>query len=318
MLDLRSQRLLLTGGSGFLGRAVRRALDARGVPADSILSPRSADCDLRDQAATRRLVRESFAGRGPTLILHLANFTGGLAANRRWPARFFHDSLAMPLNLVEACRDAGLLAAAKIVQVGTMCSYPEGGEVPYKEDSLWRGKPDHDIAPYGLGKLAALALLDAYRREHGLRSAYAIPTGFFGPGDNMDPANSHVCGAFVRKYVDAAKANQPEVINWGTGAPRRDFIYIDDAAEGLLLAAEHVDTPDPINLTGGVEVSIRELAETISRLVGYTGRTVWDAAKGDGQARRSLDGTRAREVLGFTARTTLEEGLRRTVEWYRA
>jgi GDP-L-fucose synthase len=319
MLDLTDQRILITGGRGFLGRALRRALLAQGVPPVSILTPSRADFDLTDPHAVRRLYAASFPGSGPSLVLNCAGFVGGLGANRMHPANFFHDNLAIPLHLVEHARLAGLLDRPfKFVQIGTMCSYPANAPIPYREDSLWTGLPDPEIASYGVSKLASLQLLEAYRLQHGLKSAYVIPTGFFGPGDNTNPANSHVVGALVRKYVHAAQDNAPSVTNWGSGAPTRDFIFIDDAAQGTLRAAQLLDTPTPINLTGGTEVSIRHLAELIARLADYRGQTIWDTSKGDGQPRRALDGSRARQLLNWSPATPLEVGIRQTVDWFRA
>lgn len=319
MLEWRTQRVLLTGGHGFLGRAVHARLLAAGVPESAISRFRSAEYDLRDPAQAARALRSPWDGAGPTLVINCAGFVGGLGANRKWPARFFFDTMAIAMHTLEEARRAGFLTPAfKFVQVGTMCSYPAEAPIPYCESSLFRGLPDAEISSYGIAKLATLQLLEAFRLEHQLRSAYVIPTGFFGPGDNTDPANSHVAGALVRKYVDAAARRDAEVVNWGSGSPTRDFIYIDDAARGVLIAAERVDSPTAINLTGGVEVSIRALAELVSRLAGFEGRTVWDQTKGDGQPRRCLDGTKARELLGFEPATGLEEGLRRTVEWYRS
>ncbi len=317
MLDLRTQRILLTGGAGFLGRAVRRALVARGVPDANVYAPTRGECDLTRQEPVERMIGGSFAGGGPTLVLHAAGFVGGLGANRKWPARFFYDNLVMALNLVEACRARGLVERGlKFVQVGTMCSYPADAACPYREEDLWRGLPEAEIASYGVGKLAVLQMLEAYRLEHGLRSAYVIPTGFYGPGDNTNPAKSHVIGALIKKYVDGVRVGQVEVVNWGTGAPVRDFIHVDDAADGMLRAAEVIDAPTPINLTGGVEISIRELAGAIARHAGFSGATRWDAAAGDGQMRRGLCGDRARSVMGWSARVTLEDGLRESVRWY--
>lgn len=319
MLPLSSHRILLTGASGFLGRSVRRLLTERGVPESTVVAPRSREFDLTDRAGVRRLYDSTFDGRGPSLILHCAGFVGGLGANRQWPARFFFDNLQMTMHLVDEARARGMIdRGLKFVQVGTMCSYPEDAPLPYREESLYRGRPDAEIASYGIAKLACHQLLVAYALEHGLKSAYVIPTGFFGPGDNTSPANSHVAGAFTYKYVSAALRDEHEVVNWGSGEPMRDLIYIDDAAEGLLRAAEVMDSPTPINLSSGEEVSIRHIAETIARLAGFQGRTVWDLSKGDGQARRCLDNSRARELLGWTPKVGLEEGLRRTVEWYRA
>ncbi|GJQ29034.1 MAG: GDP-L-fucose synthase [Phycisphaerae bacterium] len=312
MRDLREQRVLITGGSGFLGRAVRRALAARGVHA--VEAPTHAQADLTRQSATDAMLAASFAGHGPTVLLHLAGFVGGLGANRQWPARFAYDTLAMALHLIEGCRAQGLIDRGLLfLQVGTMCSYPADAPCPYREESLWRGRPDPEIASYGLSKLAILQVLEAYRLQHGLASAYVIPTGFYGPGDNANPATSHVVGALIHKYVQAVRANAPEVVHWGTGTPVRDFIHVNDAAEGLLRAAEVLSVPDPVNLTGGEEVSIRDLADRIARLTGFTGRTVWDTSKGDGQPRRSLCPEKAAQVLNWRAQITLDAGLREAV-----
>lgn len=298
---------------------MRSALRTRGVADANIETPPRSACDLTNRGSVDAMLERSFGGRGPTLVLHAAGFVGGLGANRRAPARFFHDNLVMALNLVESCRARGLIGPGfKFVQVGTMCSYPASAPCPYREADLWSGLPDPEVASYGVAKLAILQMLEAYRLEHGLRWAYVIPTGFYGPGDNTNPANSHVAGALIRKYVDAAAAGEPSVTNWGTGSARRDLIYIDDAAEGVLRAAEVLDTPTPINLTSGREVAIGELAGLIAGLAGFRGETVWDASHGDGQARRSLDPTRARELLGWNAPTRLEDGLARSVAWYKA
>lgn len=320
MLDLTRQRIILTGGAGFLGRSVAAALETRGVSPARVFVPRRREFDLTRRDAATRLLADAFAGEPATLIIHCAGFVGGLGANRRFPTRFFHDNLSMGLNLVEAALESGFIrSGGTFVQIGTMCSYPSDAPVPYREESLFRGPPDADIAPYGVAKLALLSMLDAYRREHGLKSAYVIPVNLYGPGDNIaDPELSHVAGALVRRFVEAADAKTPEVVCWGTGAPTRDFLYVDDAAEGVLRAAERIDDATPINLAAGREVSIRELAETIARLAGYQGRIVWDASKGDGISRRCLDIARAGSLLGWQPRTSLEEGLARTIRWYRS
>lgn len=320
MINLTHQRIAVTGGGGFLGRSVCRLLKERGVEDSRVFVARKRDFDLTQQEACRKLYREAFPGSGPTLVLHLAGYTGGIGANRRYPARFFADNLAMSLNLVTAAQEHGLFERGlRFVQVGTMCSYPGEAPIPYREESLWKGYPDAVSAPYGVAKLAAWQLLDAYRAEFGLRCAYVIPVNLFGPGDNIaDPENSHVAGALVRKFVEAVVYGQSEVVCWGSGAPTRDFLYVDDCAEGVLRAAEVMDDPIPINLASGKEVSIKALAETIARLAGYRGRITWDHSKPDGQAHRSLDITRARRVLEWEPKVSLEEGLKHTVEWYRA
>jgi GDP-L-fucose synthase len=319
VINLAHQRIVVTGGEGFLGRAVCRLLKARGVEDSRVMVPRKLDYDLTQQEACRKLYRDAFPGSGPTLILHCAAFTGGIGANRRHPVAFFVDNLTMPLNLVTLAQEHGLIERGlRFVQVGSMCSYPDGAPIPYHEESLWKGYPEAVSAPYGVAKLTAWQLLAAYHAEHGLRSAYVIPVNMYGVGDNIgDPENSHVVGALVRRFVDAAMYGQSEVVCWGSGAPTRDFLYVDDCAEGLLRAAEVMDEPVPINLASGKEVSIKVLADTIARLAGYRGQITWDHSKPDGQARRSLDISRARQLLGWEPKVSLEEGLKRTVEWYR-
>jgi GDP-L-fucose synthase len=319
VLELADQRIIVTGGAGFLGRAVVNALGRRGVPAHSVCTVRSREFDLLDPRACDSLLERAFAPARPTVIIHAAGFVGGLGANRRHPSRFVHDNLVMGLNLLEAARRRGFMAeGGLVVQVGTMCSYPAAAPLPFREESLFTGRPDAEIAPYGLAKLMLLEALHAYRREHGLKSAYVIPVNLYGPGDAIDnPELSHAAGALIKRFVEAADDGAPEVVCWGTGAPTREFLYVDDAAEGVLRAAEEVSDGTPINLSPGREVSIRELAETIARLAGFTGRIVWDASKGVGVARRCLDNSRAARLLGFEARTPLEKGLKRTIEWYR-
>jgi GDP-L-fucose synthase len=317
MLDPRAQRVIVTGGAGFLGRAVCANLLSRGVERERLFVPRRKDFDLTTPEGCRGVFA---AAPGATLVVHCAAFVGGLGANRAFPARLFHDNMAMALHLVEAARVDGFCErGGRILQVGTMCSYPADAPLPFHEDSLFRGLPDAEIAAYGLGKLAALGLLKAYHRQHGLKGSYCPLVNLYGPGDNLDdPAMTHVAGAFVGRFVDAARAGTPEVVCWGTGSPTRDFIYVDDAAEGLVRAALTVEDFTPVNIASGREVSIRELAETIARLSGYTGRIVWDASKGDGVGRRCLDVRRARELLGWSATTGLEEGFGRTIAWYTA
>ncbi len=322
MMDWREQRVIVTGGAGFLGRAVVACLRARGLSESHICVVRSREFDLTDAAAARRLMSAAFAGASPTMIIHAAGFVGGIGANRAFPARFFHDNLSMAMNLVESARRSGLLdrgeASLKFVQVSTMCAYPADAPLPFKEESLFRGLPDAEIASYGIAKLAVLQMLRAYRAQHGLRAAYVIPVNLFGPGDNIaDEKNSHVAGALMRRFVEATAKGDAEVVCWGSGAPTRDFVFVDDAAEGIVRAAEEIDDATPINIASGQEVSIRALAELLAKVSGYRGRISWDTSKGDGVSRRCLDISRAKALLGWSPRVSLEDGMRRTVEWYR-
>jgi len=317
--DLRSKRIILTGGAGFLGRAVRSILLARGVPDDRIFVPRSAQIDLTQQDATRRLFAEAFAGEPVDLVIHCAGRVGGLGANRAKPANFFVDNMAMALNLVDAARRSGFIdRAGKFVMVGSMTSYPAQAQAPFREDDLYNGYPDAASAPYGIAKLAALEMLRACHAQLGLKAAYVVPVNLYGPGDNIDPATSHFVGALVDRCVRAIREKSPTLECWGTGSPTREFLYVDDAAEGVVRAAELIDDPTPINLGSGEEFSIREVVDAVVEQSGYRGEVVWDATKPDGVGRRCLDSTRARKLLGWTAAISLEEGLRRTIEWRRS
>lgn len=321
-LDWSSARVIVTGGAGFLGRSVVRVLRERG--ASRVMVPRSAQFDLTQPAGAAAMYAAAARALGgpPTHVIHCAGFVGGIGANRAWPARMLHDNLAMGVNVVEAARAAGLVGPGPehvhVTLVSTMCIYPADAPLPFSEAHIFGGPPDAEIAPYGLGKRLLLTMLHAYRAQHGLKGAYVIPVNLFGPGDNVDDERrSHVAGALLRRFVDAAAAREPEVACWGSGAPTRDFIYVDDAAEGLVRCAELVDDATPINIASGQETSIRDLATLIARAAGFSGRIAWDTSKGDGVARRCLDIARARERLGWSPRIGLEEGMRRTVEWYR-
>ena len=302
------KRILLTGGSGFLGEQVRQRLEA--ADAAEIFVPRRAEYDLTDAAAVAR----AYDVARPDTVVHLAAEVGGIGANRDNPGRFFYANMAMGLHMVEQARRHDV---EKLVQVGTVCSYPKHTPVPFTEDELWNGYPEETNAPYGIAKKALLVMLQGYREQYGLRSAYLMPVNLYGPGDSFDLHSSHVIPALIRKCEEARVAGRDKVVCWGTGSASREFLYVDDCAEAVVLAAERHDGPEPINVGAGSEMTIRELTETIARLTGFEGELTWDSSKPDGQPRRSLDTSRARELLGFTASTPLEEGLQRTIAWFR-
>lgn len=312
-LDWPRRRIILTGGAGFLGRHVHARLLSRGVPGSSIHVVRSSETDLTDQAATRRLFAHF---PGADVIIHCAGRVGGLGANRARPADFFLDNMAMVGNLADASlRDAFHQRDGRFLMVGSMTSYPAGAQVPFREDDLFNGLPEPDIAPYGVAKRAALTMLRALHAQHGYKAAYVIPVNLYGPGDNLDPASSHFVGATIDRVVQAHRAGAPSITCWGTGVPTREFLYIDDAADGCLRALECISDATPVNLSPGAEHSIRDTVHMVAKIVGYTGAITWDPTKPDGQGRRALDTTRAKRLLGWSAPTTLEEGLRRTIEW---
>ena len=303
-----SHRFLVTGGAGFLGSAVVHALSARGAAHVGVV--RSAEHDLR----TPDGCHGALEAHSPDVVIHLAATVGGIGANAARPGTFFRDNALMGLQLVEACRAARI---GKIVVAGTVCAYPKHAAIPFREDALWEGYPEETNAPYGVAKRAILVMLDAYRQEFGLRSAFLLPANLYGMGDNFDLESSHVIPAMVRKMLEARAAGASEVLLWGDGSPTREFLHVRDAAEGFCLAAERVDDPAPINIGTGREVSIAALAELIRERVGFEGRIAWDSSRPNGQPRRALDVSRARERLGFEARVSLEDGLTELVEWYR-
>lgn len=306
---LAGRRILVTGGAGFLGSFVVEALGRRG--AGEIVVPRSATCDLVEREAVRALLRD----RGPfDLVIHLAARVGGIGANQRNPGKFFFDNLMMGVQLVEEARLAGV---PKLVLTGTICAYPKFAPIPFREDDLWNGYPEETNAPYGLAKKMLLVQAQAYRQQYGTNAVVLFPVNLYGPRDNFDLETSHVIPALIRKIDAAARAGHDEVVLWGDGTPTREFLYVDDAAEGILAAAEHYDGADPVNLGSGQEISIRDLATLLGRLMGYQGRFVFDTSRPNGQPRRALDVSRARECFGFVARMSLEEGLRRTIDWWR-
>jgi GDP-L-fucose synthase len=308
-MPLRAQeRVVVTGGAGFLGSYVVEQLRAQGCP--EIFIPRRRDYDLRDVDAIRKLVK-SFS---PSLIIHLAASVGGIGANQKNPGSFFYENAIMGIQLLEQAR---LFKVPKVVIVGTICSYPKFTPVPFREESLWDGYPEETNAPYGLAKKMLLAQSQAYRQQYGFNSIFLMPANLYGPRDNFDPQSSHVIPAIIRAFIEAQEQNSAAITAWGTGKPTREFLYAEDAARGILLAAEKLNESEPLNLGTGREISIRDLVYLIRDLVGFKGEVHWDATRPDGQPRRVLDTTKALQKLGFKAQISLEEGLRQTIEWYR-
>ena len=308
MLDLSGKSIVVTGGAGFLGRHVVSKLRERGCT--KVFVPRSREYDLRTERGIVRMLKDA----EPDLIIHLAAVVGGIGANQKNPGKFFYDNLIMGAQLIEHAR---LYGVEKFVAIGTICSYPKFTPVPFKESDLWNGYPEETNAPYGLAKKMMLVQSQAYREQYGFNSIFLLPVNMYGPGDNFDLETSHVIPAIIRKCLDAVEAQLPAITLWGTGSATREFIYAEDAAEGIVLAAERYDGMEPVNIGSGEEISIRDLAELIKRETGFQGEIIWDASKPDGQPRRRLDTTRAREWFGFSAKTRLTEGIRATVEWYR-
>jgi len=306
-MDWASARVVVTGGAGFLGSVVVQKLRARGC--QEVFVPRSATCDLRDRDAVTRLLEET----RPHLVIHLAAVVGGIGANRASPGRFFYDNAIMGVQLMEYARrfDVG-----KVVALGTICAYPKFTPVPFHERDLWNGYPEETNAPYGLAKKMLLVQAQAYRAEYGFNAIYLLPTNLYGPGDNFDLETGHVIPAIIRKCVEAKAQGRSEIVLWGDGTPTREFLYVDDAAEGILLAAERYDGGEPVNLGVGEETSIRELVELVASEVGFTGTLAWDTTKPNGQPRRCVDATRARELFGFEARHRLRDGIPKTVAWF--
>jgi len=297
---------MVTGGRGFLGSHVVRSLERRHA---KVCIADIDRYDLRQLTDIRRALTENH----PEMVIHLAARVGGIGANLAHPAEFFYDNLMMGVPLLHESWVSGV---EKFVGLGTVCCYPKYTPVRFKEEHLWEGYPEETNAPYGLAKKMLLVQSQAYRQQYGFNSIFLMPVNLYGPGDNFDPASSHVIPALIKKCVDAQTAGVDRVEVWGDGTPTREFLYVEDAAEGILLAAEHYNASAPVNLGSAFEITIRTLAETIARLTGFTGRLAWDAAKPNGQPRRKLDTTQARTEFGFEARTTFEEGLRRTVVWY--
>lgn len=304
--DLCGARVMVTGGAGFLGSHVVDRLEARGA---EMFVPRSADYDLREKDG---IIRALADGR-PEMVIHLAAVVGGIGANRENPGRYFYDNAMMGIQLMEHARLAGV---EKFVGVATVCAYPKHVPLPFREDDIWNGYPEETNAPYGLAKKMLLVQAQAYREQYGFNAITLLPVNLYGPGDNFDPASSHVIPALVRKMVEAKVRGDASVTAWGTGAASREFLYVEDAAEGIVLATERYDGELPVNLGAGREISIRELVGAIARLCDFRGEIRWDTSQPDGQPRRMLDTSRAKALFGFEATTDFEEGLRRTIAWF--
>jgi len=303
------KRVLVTGGTGFLGSFVSDKLNQRGCR--HVFVPRSKDYDLRDRDSVMRVYTDA----KPQFVIHLAAVVGGIGANRANPGKFYYDNAIMGLELMEYGRQFGV---EKFVAVGTICAYPKFTPVPFKEEDLWNGYPEETNAPYGLAKKMMLVQAQAYRAQYGFNAIFLLPVNLYGPGDNFDPETSHVIPAMIRKFVEAKKSRNSEVILWGDGSPTREFLYVEDAAEGIVLAAERYNGEEPVNLGSGQELSIRDLANIIAEEVGFIGKIVWDSTKPNGQPRRCLDTTRAREWFQFEAETPFRQGLRKTIAWHLA
>jgi GDP-L-fucose synthase len=310
MLDLSSQRIVVTGGAGFLGRFVCQRLRELGVADERIFVPRKKEFDLTREADVVRMY-DTFK---PTVIIHLAGEVGGIGANRDNPGRYFFANMSMGMHLIEQARQRNL---RKFVHTGTVCAYPKFAPVPFREEGLWDGYPEETNAPYGVAKKALFVMLDGYKRQYGLNSAVVVPVNLYGPSDNFDPDSSHVIPALVRKCEEARLAKADHITCWGTGSASREFLYVQDAAEGIVAAAQKIDTPDPINLGSGSEITVKELVAVIAELCGFQGKIQWDASKPDGQPRRCLDVTRARTLLNWHAKTDFRTGLRATIDWWR-
>ncbi|MGJ3240877.1 MAG: GDP-L-fucose synthase family protein [Anaerolineae bacterium] len=308
-LDWQATRVIVTGGSGFLGRHLVAHLETLG--AQEIIVPRSRDYDLREKSAVVRLLDDH---PNTNMLIHLAATVGGIGANRQHPGIFFYDNIMMGTLLLEYARQYGV---EKFVGIGTICEYPKYTPVPFKEEELWNGYPEETNAPYGIAKKALLVQGQAYHDEFGYNAIHVLPTNLYGPWDNFDHASSHVIPALIRKMLEAQEAGHDQVTLFGDGSPTREFLYVKDAARGIALAAQHYDDPEPVNLGSGVEIAIKDLAELIAELTDFSGEIVWDTSKPNGQPRRNVDVTRAREQFGFEAQVDFRQGLQEVITWYR-
>jgi GDP-L-fucose synthase len=308
-MKLQSKRVMVTGGAGFLGSHLVARLQAGGCP--EIFVPRLEQYDLTRIDDVERAFRDN----RPEVVFHLAAVVGGIGANRTNPGRFFYDNAMMGIQLIDACRR---YAVEKTIVLGTICAYPKFTPVPFREEDLWNGYPEETNAPYGIAKKALLVQCQAYREQYGMNAVYLLPVNLYGPRDNFDPETSHVIPALIRNCIEAKAAEKDEIVCWGDGTPTREFLYVEDCVDGIVAAAERYDNPEPVNLGSGQEIAIRDLVTLIARLTGFTGRVVWDTSKPNGQPRRSLDVSRAEREFGFRAATPFEEGLEKTIAWYRS
>jgi len=307
MIDLANKRIVVTGGAGFLGKHVISRFEKAGCR--HVFVPQQQDYDLTRLDAIERLFDE----KKPEILIHMAAVVGGIGANRENPGRFFYENAIMGIQLIEAARRYGI---EKTVVLGTICAYPKFTPVPFREEALWEGYPEETNAPYGLAKKMMLVQCQAYREQYGMNGIFLLPVNLYGPHDNFDLESSHVIPALVRKCVEAVNEKREQIVLWGDGSPTREFLYVEDAAEGIFLATAHYDKPEPINLGSGMEISIHDLATTIATMTGFTGKIVWDATKPNGQPRRCLDVTRAEREFKFRAATPFDLGLRKTIGWY--
>ena len=307
MIDLKTKKIIITGGAGFLGRFVVSKLENTGYK--NILVPKIEEYDLRDINAIRKMYNDFKAD----IVIHLAAVVGGIGANRENPGSFFYDNLIMGIQLMEEAR---LNNIEKFVALGTICAYPKFTPIPFKEENLWDGYPEETNAPYGLAKKMLLVQSQAYKTQYGFNSIFLLPVNLYGPGDNFNPKSSHVIPALIKKFYEAKKNNDKEVIVWGTGKATREFLYVEDCAEAIILATQNYDKSDPVNIGAGFEISIKDLAEKIKDIFEYNGRITWDTSKPDGQPRRCLDTSKALNEFGFKAKTTFDTGLRETIDWY--
>ena len=303
------KRILVTGGGGFLGKRVVDKLRAESP--SSIFIPRRSEYDLVEQKNVARVYEDA----RPDIVVHIAAEVGGIGANRANPGRFFYNNLMMSTQLMEYGRRFGV---EKFVAIGTICAYPKFTPIPFKEENLWDGYPEETNAPYGMAKKMLLVQAQAYRQQYGFNAIYLLPVNLYGPEDNFDPETSHVIPAMIKKCVDAVNKNSSEIVLWGTGTPSREFLYVDDAAQAIALATERYNGADPVNIGSGMEITIKDLAQLIAKLTNFKGRLVWDPAQPDGQPRRALDVSKVETFFGFRARTPFEEGLRRTINWYKS